>query len=146
MVIGIFLVVVVAGLALYLATVSTTSQTSSAADVNAAKAYQAARAGAEWAAYWITPAPPVKASGFKTQCDDPGAAPAYTAVRTLTLGDFTVTVTCKSAAAFTEGSATVKWYSIVSNACNAPAAGACPNNATTSSVYVDREVSLTLTN
>jgi MSHA biogenesis protein MshP len=143
MIIGIFLLVVIGGLAVYLATVSTASQASSAADVSAARAYQAARAGAEWAAYWITPAPPAKPSTFKTQCD---TSPGYTAVGTLTLGDFTVTVTCTSRAPFTEGGGTVQWYSVVSNACNAPTAGACPNNATTSSTYVNREVSLTLTN
>lgn len=143
MVVLIFLLVVIAGLAVYLGTVSTTAQAGSAADFNAAKAYQAARAGAEWAAYWIAPPPPAKASALKTQCD---TAPGYSAVGTLTLGDFTVTVTCRSRAPYTEGAATVQWYSIVSNACNQPAAGACPNNGASGSTYVNREVSLTITN
>lgn len=143
MVILIFLLVVIAGLAVYLGTVSTTSQASSANELNATKAYQAARAGAEWAAYWITPAPPAKASTFKAQCD---TSPGFTAAGTLTLGDFTVTVTCTSSAAYTEGAATVRWYSIVSNACNVPSAGACPNTAANGSTYVNREVSLTITN
>lgn len=143
MVMLIFLLVVLAGLGVYLATVSTTTQAGSAADLNAAKAYQAARAGAEWAAYWIAPPPPAKASTFKTQCD---TGPGYTATGTLTLGDFTVTVTCRSRAPYTEGTATVQWYSIISNACNIPLAGACPNTTTTGSTYVNREVSLTITN
>lgn len=130
----IFLLVVIAGLGVYLTTVSTTSQASSAVDLSAAKAYQAARAGAEWAAYWITPAPPAKASAFKTACDG-----ALTATGTLTLGDYTVTVTCTSAVPYTEGSATVRWYSIVSSACNTP----CTLGTST---YVSREVSLTIAN
>ena len=130
----IFLLVVIAGLGLYLTTVSTTSQASSAADLSAAKAYQAARAGAEWAAYWITPSPPAKASAFKTACDG-----ALTATGTLTLGAYTVTVTCTSAAPYTEGTSTVQWYSIVSTACNTPC-------SVGTSTYVSREVSLTIAN
>lgn len=136
MVILIFLLVVIAGLAVYLGTVSTTSQASSASDLSASKAYQAARAGAEWAAYWLSPPPPAKASTFKAGCD---TSPTFTATGTLTLGDFTVTVVCTSAAPYTEGGASVQWYSIVSTACNAPC-------AVGTSTYVNREVSLTITN
>lgn len=139
---AVFLIVVLAGLVAYMMTVSTTSQASSAADLNSARAYQAARAGTEWAAYLL-----LRTAGgagtLKTDCE-PGPT-TKTLAPGSTLSDFTVTVTCSSAT-YTEGAASVRRYSITSNACNEPSAGACPNAATTSSTYVDREVGLTLSN
>ena len=143
---AVFLLVVLAGLVAYLTTVSTTSQAASAADFNSARAYQAARAGAEWAVYLVlrTPGGPLT---LKTDCE-PGPT-TKTLAPGSTLSAFTVTVTCSSAT-HTEGASTgptaVRGYRIVSNACNEPNAGACPNNATASSTYVDREVTLTVTN
>lgn len=134
MVMAVFLLVVIAGLAVYLGTVSTTSQASSAADLNAAKAYQAARAGAEWAAYWISP--PAKVSAFKMACDAGPSPPAN-----LTIQGFTVTVKCTHATV-TEGAASVEWYLIESKACNAVT---CPAGTPPGSTYVERELSLTLT-
>jgi MSHA biogenesis protein MshP len=146
MIILIFLLVVIAGMAVYLSTVSSTSQASSASDLNASRAYQAARAGAEWGAYWISPPPPAKASTFKSTCE---TGPGFTATGTFTLSfpvsntaslsDFTVTVVCTSAAVYTEGAATVQWYLIVSTGCNTP----CTPGTST---YVNRQVSLTITN
>lgn len=142
---AVFLLVVLAGLVAYLTTVSTTSQAASAADLNSSRAYQAARAGTEWASYLL-----LRTAGgagtLKSDCE-PGPT-TKTLVPGATLGTFTVTVTCSSTT-YTEGASTgptaVRVYSIVANACNEPDAGACPNNATTASTYVDREVILTLT-
>jgi MSHA biogenesis protein MshP len=154
---AVFLLVVLAGLVAYMMTVSTTSQAASAADANSARAYQAARAGAEWAVYLITQT----AGGggtLKDQCG-PGGGAAGSSAKSLNLGStlsaFTVTVTCDSPATFTEGATSgVRVYSIVSNACNEPASSGCPgglstccpNNSTTSSTYVNREVTLTISN
>ena len=142
---AVFLLVVLAGLVAYLSTVSSTSQAASAADLNSARAYQAARAGAEWGAYLVLHQPPIVGVGtLKTDCEA-GATTKTLAPGSL-LAAFTVTVTCTSAT-YTEGASSVTVYSIASNACNeATGGGACPNPTTVSSTYVDREVSLTITN
>ena len=137
---AVFLLVVLTGLVAYLMTVSTTSQAASAADFNSARAYQASRAGVEWAAFQI-----LRSGGFKTTCD---TGPGFSASSNLSLGsnlsDFTATVTCASTG-LTEGSTAVRAYSIVSNACNETSGGACPNTSTVSATYVERQLSLTLT-
>jgi MSHA biogenesis protein MshP len=137
---AVFLLVVLAGLVAYLATVSTTSQAASAADANSARALQAARAGAEWGAYQV-----LRTSGtFKTACDGVAATASYNLAFGSTLAAYTATVTC-TRVTLTEGATTVKAYRLVSNACNIPSGGACPNGATTVGTYVEREVSLSLT-
>lgn len=134
---AVFLLVVLAGLVAYLMTASTTSQAASASDFNSARAYQAARAGIEWGAYQILRDP--GGGTFKPACE------AGTATFDLTFGStlsaFTARVTCTSAS-LSEGGATVRAYSIVSNACNeAP----CPN-ASTAATYVERQMTLSVTN
>ncbi len=130
---AVFLLVVLAGLVAYLTTVSTTSQAASAADLNSARAYQAARAGIEWGAYQVLRVP-----AFAAACD---AAPQTS---TLNLGSFKATVTCTASAAITEGaSTTVRAYRVVSNGCNT-AAAACPGAV--SGTYVERELALSITN
>ena len=137
---AVFLLVVLAGLVAYLMTVSTTSQAASAADFNSARAYQAARAGVEWGAYRI-----LRGAGgagtFETQCATGSATPRDLSFGTAISG-FTATVTCTSAG-LTEGNGvTVTAYRIVSTGCNQPT---CPTS-TSSSTYVERQVSLSLTN
>lgn len=134
---AVFLLVVVGGLVAYLTTVSTTSQAASAADLNSARAYQAARAGADWAAFQILQNP---GGAFKTGCD--GGSATNTLTFSSTLSAFQAKVDC-TGASFTEGAATVRTYSITSKSCNEPA---CPNTTTTSSTYVEREVGLTIAN
>ena len=135
---AVFLLVVLAGLVAYLTSVSSTSQAASAADFNSARAYQAARAGAEWGSYRILQGPG-GAGTFEAQC----AAGTATA-RNISIGtapsDFVATVNC-TGAALTEGGVTVTAYAIKSTGCNQPT---CPT-VTTSGTYVEREVSLTLT-
>ena len=139
---AIFLIVVLAGLVAYLMSVSTTSQTASVADINSARAYQAARTGIEWAVYQVLRDP---AGGtFRSACA------AGTVTRNQTYGGqlagFTATVACTGVASIAEGGTTVTVFTIVSNACNEPSGAACPNAATVTSTYVDRELSVTLTN
>ena len=136
---AVFLIVVLAALVGYLMTASTTSQAASAADLNSARAYQAARAGAEWGAYQILRNP---GGTFTTNCN------TATETRNITFGStlsaFTAVVTCTSVSS-TEGASTVRAYRLVSNACN-DGGGVCPNAANVTSTYVDREVSLSITN
>jgi MSHA biogenesis protein MshP len=133
---AVFLLVVLAGLVAYLMTVSTTSQTASAADFNSARAYQAARAGLEVAAFQV----------LRSSTCTPSQNIAFTG----NLAGYTATVTCSSSSV-TEGGASVMAYSLVSNGCNETVGGACPNSttavvsSTTSAVYAERELRLTLT-
>lgn len=137
---AVFLLVVLAGLVGYLMTVSTTSQAASAADANSAKAFQAARGGIEWATYQV-----LRNSGgsfVTTTC--PGSGSVNLAFGSA-LSSFTTTVTCASTSGISEGGGSVTVYAITSNACNEPVSGACRNPSTTSSTYVERQLSVTLT-
>jgi len=131
---AVFLVVVLAALVAYLMTASTTSQAASAADQGSARAYQAARAGAEWALYLVSASGPSGGGTLKTDCGAGSTTKTLTPGAS-TLSAFTVTVTCTSAA-YTEGANTVRRYSITANACNVPNAGACPNSGATSGTSV----------
>lgn len=140
---GVFLVVVLAGLAVYLSSVSTTSQAASAADLGSARAYQAARAGIEWGAFQILENSP---GAYKTACDaatNPAAPTIFNLTFGGTLAPFTASVRCSSASP-TEGATPVTSYRIEVNGCNEPTGGACPNAATTSATYVERELRLTI--
>jgi MSHA biogenesis protein MshP len=138
---AVFLLVVLAGLVAYLMTVSTTSQAASAADFNSARAYQAARAGAEWAAFKLLQVP---GDAFTTACNGGTSTSNRTFPSTVTLTGYTSTVTCTSVS-LTEGAGVVKGYRIVSNGCNQPSGTSCPNTATTSATYAERQVTLMVT-
>ena len=126
---AIFLIVVVGAYIGFLATQSNVQQVTSVDDLQSARAYQAARAGLEWGAYQLIGSSSCTASTNLT-------FPAST-----TLAPFTAKVTCTPSGSLTEGAATVVVYRVTSNACNSPP---CPNAATTSSVYVEREVSVSI--
>jgi MSHA biogenesis protein MshP len=44
----------------------------------------------------------------------------------------------------TDGAASLAFYQLVANACNAPVSGACPNGATTEPTYIERQLSRTV--
>ncbi len=120
---AIFLLVVIGALIAYLVTLSGLQQTSSALDVQGARAYQAARAGIEWGVYRALRDSACNSASFTPAAD---------------LAEFTVTVQC-TATAYTEVDATPKTiYSITSTACNRPAAGVCPGTVGTN--YVERQL------
>lgn len=99
---AIFLLVVLGGLAAFMVTVTSAMHTSSALDLQGARAYQAARAGIEWGAYQVL----VPAS-----CAASTTLPALAG----SLAGFTTVVTC-SQSAHTEGAATVTAYQITATA------------------------------
>ncbi len=80
---AIFLVVGLAALAAFMVTFSNTQQLTSAQDVQGSRAYWAARAGLEWGV-------------------SRALAASCAASTDLTLGDFTVTVTCSESAAYSD--------------------------------------------
>lgn len=107
---AIFLLVVLSVLGAMMMNISNVQHTSSAMDVQGARAYQAARAGIEW--------------GLFTQLNPPAAACfasptsfALPAASANTLGAFTVTVTCALTPAVP---VTMNRWQITSTACNQP--------------------------
>lgn len=126
MVSAIFLLVVLAGLGAAMVTISGAQHTSSALDIQGARAYQAARAGIEWGVHRV-----VNGSACF-------ASPSSFVPQAPTMTDFTVTVTCTSSA-----SAGITVYQIQSTACNQPNAGACPG-AAGNTYYVERQMQVTL--
>jgi len=103
---AIFLLVILAALAAYMVSLSRTSHISSALDIQGGRAYQAARAGIEWAAWQLlqNPAPSCVA-----------APPPLTFTGT-TLAPFSVDVSCIQSGSYTDGADTVEIYQITSTA------------------------------
>jgi len=135
---AIFLLVILASLGAFMISLSSTQHTASALDIQGARAYQAARAGIEWAAYQGVR----NAAGF-------ACATAGSSTGAINFGgdlaSFTTTVTCNSSV-FDEAGNSVRVYAITSTAvsgtpggidyvqriltatvayCTAPGGGAC---------------------
>ena len=127
---AVFLVVILGTLGLYLARITAQNQAGSALDVNGVRAYHAARAGIEWAAFQVLA---------------PAGAPDCPATTTLalpadgTLAAFTVTVSCSSVV-LAEAGSDIRSYQISSRAC---APGPCTAGQPPVD-YVDRQVEATL--
>ncbi len=105
---AIFLLVVIAALGTFAVTLSTTQQQNAAADVMGVRAYQAARAGIEWAAFGVSQT----ASGVWTGC-----VPTTTLTGVGgTLSPFSVTVLCATPASYVDGTSTIWVYNVTSTA------------------------------
>ena len=136
-----FILVVLAALGAALAKISQRQQLGSAAEIDAARAYQSARAGLEWAALQVlrNPAPPAAAPACfgSTSFNPPGS-----------LAGFTVTVSCTRtppSGTLSDGAANLAFFQLVANACSAPSGGACPNSSSTpTTTYVERQLSWTV--
>jgi MSHA biogenesis protein MshP len=106
---AIFLLVILAALGGYMVSLSRTSHLSSALDIQGSRAYQAARAGIEWAA-WQVVDPQTQPPISTTPC------PADTTLTLAgTLAAFEVDVTCIRTPA-TDGADAVAIYQITSTA------------------------------
>jgi len=125
---AIFLLVVLSFLGIAMVTFSTGQHQSAAMDVLGSRAYQAARAGIEWAAYQVVTSPASSATPV-------GCATSF-ASGTLggTLSPFTVNVTCQAASAV-EGASTI-WIYNVSSVAFAGTLG--------SAGYVERDINVKL--
>lgn len=127
MITAIFLLVVIAMLGAYIASLATTQQTSETLDVQGARAYQAAYAGMQWGVF---------------QALRNGACAGSTSMALAGgLAGFTVTVQC-TATPYTEASSAHNIYLIVATGCSPPSAGACPG--TQGGYYVERQLEATL--
>jgi MSHA biogenesis protein MshP len=122
---AIFILVVLAALGGFIATVATTQHVGSALDVMGARAYQAARSGTEWGLYQA-----VKASSCVASTDIG------------VVGGVAVTVSCSVIAA---GDAVElglgSIYSIKAVACTSPTGTTCPGAAATTN-YVERSLTV----
>ena len=134
---AIFLVVVLAALGSFILTFFGLQQSSSIQDIQGARAYQAARAGIEWAAY----------QSLRSNSCAASTNPALTG----NLSGFTATVTCTRtvhdeigapANSVTGTTDKVTVSQVTSSACNQPSGGACPNAAPTAN-YLSRELTAT---
>ncbi len=106
---AIFLLVILAALGGYMVSLSRTSHLSSALDIQGGRAYQAARAGIEWAA-WQVVDPQTQPPTSTTPCPA-----ATTLTLTGTLAAFAVNVSCTRTVE-TDGADMVAIYQITSTA------------------------------
>ncbi|GAB1234143.1 hypothetical protein [Ferrigenium sp. UT5] len=112
---AIFLLVVLSFLGIAMVSFSTSQHQSSAMDVMGSRAYQAARAGIEWAAYYVTQmSPGIQWQGcvLNKTLDPLGG----------TLSPFTVTVNCVPSS-YPEGASTIWIYNVTATAQTAGAPG-----------------------
>jgi len=149
---AVFLLVILAAVGVAMVTFSTAQQTSSGQDVMGARAYQAARAGVEWALY----------QRLNPQVGTPNVSPSYCSSSSATgvtvtntfampsgtsLSPFTVTVQCM-ATANANASNVIVVRTITSTACTQPASGACPGipsaTPTGSQDYIQRQVQVSI--
>jgi MSHA biogenesis protein MshP len=134
-----FILIVLVALGAALAKISVRQQLGSAAEIEAARAYQSARAGLEWAAFQVLRNPP-----------PPAAAPACFGTTSLIpagLGSYTVTVNCTrtpGSGTLSDGSSALAFYRLVANACNAPSLGSCPTTGAPGQTYTERQLTWTV--
>lgn len=129
---AIFLLVVLSGLAVAVVSLTTSQQSSATQDEQSARAYQAARAGIEWALF-VSLRPP---GGVNPLGCPRAQANGYSfALPAQSLSAFTVTVTCSQPAggyadvATGQPDPTAGGVRITSTACNQPGPDGCPNPA-----------------
>jgi MSHA biogenesis protein MshP len=145
---AIFLLVALAGLAVAVVTLTTSQQAASALDVQGQRAYQAARAGIEWALYIGLNTGDNVAFGAagRLGCDTQSNSTSFRMPAGTTLSDFTVTVTCgpripgvASSVPNDPNDPTGGHFVIISRSCNQPVNGACLNTVPGPD-YVQREI------
>lgn len=125
---AIFLLVVIAALGMFAVTLSTSQQQSATLDLLGSRAYQASRAGIEWAAYQVITPGSISCNTLPltTQNNVALTAPA--------LQNFTVTVDCGNTAA-SESGATVTMYQLTSTA---------KQGTVATPYYVERQMTATI--
>lgn len=122
---AVFLLVVLAALAVAVASFSVTQHTDSGLDYEGARVYQAARAGIEWGVY--------QARKGGLSCPVATFTPA-------TLADISVTVACVSST-YANANPSITVIQLTATACNKPGSVACTGGGQD---YVERKVRATL--
>lgn len=127
MTVVIAVIVMLAAFGVALVTMTTTTQSASVIDMQAARAYQAARAGVEWGIFRA-----ISAAGC--------AAPTTTSFALAGgLQDFTVTVACTPTSHIEVAAPALTMYAITATSCNF-SGGACPVAAPGNPHYVERQL------
>lgn len=144
---AIAILVILAALGAFIVSVTGLRDQSAGLDILGTRAFLAARAGVEWNMFLIQnpedPANNPVGGPHSTQfnCTTSLPAPVNLAAGTFggVLSSFTVTVSCATTQS-TEAGNNVWVHQIVATACNDPAAGACPNNASGNPSYAERKI------
>lgn len=134
---AIFLLVVLAALGAFMVTFSSSQHAATAIDIQSVRAYQAARAGVEWAMHQVLDLDPVNGNYPAADALPPcpaGAFPSAGFAGTVLAG-FTTTVSC-TRTTYTEGAKNIAMYAITATA-NSGAPG--------TPYYVERQVTVTAT-
>ena len=127
---AVFLLLVMAALALYVTHITTAQHGASTLDLEGSRAYHAARTGLEFGAF---------------QAISAASCPAAVnlALPAANFADFTsVAVTCASTV-HTEGTTARTLYRLTATACNDPG-GVCPNTVAPGANYVERQLQLSV--
>ncbi|MCK9284934.1 MAG: hypothetical protein M0P39_11685 [Rhodocyclaceae bacterium] len=133
---AIFIIVILAALGAFLATVGGTQQLGHAQDIVGVRALQAARSGVDWGVHQV-----INTGTYRTGCD--GGSASATLPALANMDGLTVVVGCTSSA-YSEGASTLHSYQITATACNNPT---CPNTAAgLPNLYVERRVVTLVTN
>jgi len=127
---AVFLLILFAALATYMLWLTSAQNRGSAQDVQGARAYQAARAGAEWGLFQLLRA---------GQCSA-GTDIAFAGTE---LVGFVASVVCERVASTDESGSAVNVYEITSTACNVPSSGSCDGIEAVGNDYVERQVRVT---
>lgn len=127
LIMGIFLIVVLGGVAVFLGRVATMQYHASALDEEGVLAYQAAHAGVEWGVYEALRVPAYACTT--------GTSSTNTLALSGSLAPYGVTVTCARSVA-TEGTTSVALYQIISTAKN--------GNSAAGDYYVERQLQVTV--
>jgi MSHA biogenesis protein MshP len=134
---ALFVLVVLAALGTALASISLRQHMGSAAEIDAARAWQTARSGLEWAAWQVLQNPP-----------PPAAAPGCFAATSFALGGFTVSVSCERTPAsgtLDDGGQRLVFYRLRATACQPAPSAACPESGNPPETYVERQLEWTVT-
>lgn len=134
LIMAIFLVVVLGGIAVFIGRVTSMQIQSSALDEEGAMAYHAARSGLEWGVYQAI---------VGSSCDVPTSFPLAvpTTLTSTSTVNYTVTVDCTYFPLIFEGSTPVYLYQITATACNN--SNSCPAT-TPGSMSVERQLTATV--
>lgn len=123
---AVFMIVILAAIAVYLLTVATGQLEAISQDVQGVKAYQAARAGLDWGAYNVLRNSACAGKSLDLAND---------------LAGYRAVVTCSAVGFESEGAASVQVFRLQSTGCNQTT---CPA-ASPGPTYVERQLQLTIT-
>jgi MSHA biogenesis protein MshP len=131
---AIFLLVIIAALGVFMLSLSTMSQTSSAQDLQGSKAYQAANAGIEWGTFLVMTPENTSFNLGAAQAPYACAAPLTMPALAGALQGFNVTVSCAMSSTI-EGGNTLRVYQITALA---------TWGALNSPQYIERSITATI--